>query len=221
MPSTLKTKLRSLLLDSFIWDIRQKKIDTAELEAWEAAGRPVPPPAIAKRFLLADYGATFGIRTLVETGTFLGGTMYALKDKFDTLYSIELSPTLAANAIKRFRKSPHIHILQGDSGEVIRDLVLTLNAPALFWLDGHYSAGVTALAQKETPIVQELRTLLDHHVKDHVILIDDARLFDGTHDYPTIEELRQLFLRERPDFDFSVVNDVIRAHPRMNVPTKY
>lgn len=60
-------------------------------------------------------------------------------------------------------------------------------------------------------MLKELRTIFDHKVRDHVILIDDARLFDGTHDYPFIDELRELFATELPYYDFSVVNDVISA----------
>lgn len=88
-----------------------------------------------------------------------------------------------------------------------------VTAPCLFWLDGHYSGGGTAQAHLDTPIIQELGTIFDHPVSTHVILIDDARLFDGTHDYPTIEQLRKFFAEKRPQYHFSVVNDIIRAHP--------
>ena len=84
----------------------------------------------------------------------------------------------------------------------------------VFWLDGHYSGGFTARAALDTPVVKELGTIFSHRVKDHVILIEDARLFNGTDDYPTIEELTALVHRFRPDYEISVRHDAIRAHPR-------
>jgi hypothetical protein len=221
MLANLKSYLRHLLKDTAVWDYRQHKKDLAEVEAWKQAGRPVPPPEFVKRVTLADYGAAFGIDTLIETGTFLGGALYALKDRFKTLYSVELSTDLAVKARHRFRHYPHIHILNGDSGALLPQILSSVSGPCLFWLDGHYSGGFTALASLETPILAELRTIFDHQIKNHVMLIDDARLFDGTHDYPTIEELRVLTAQERPDYDFSVVNDIIRIHPRANVKTTY
>jgi hypothetical protein len=221
MLATVKAHVRDILMDSYLWNLRETIKEKREVAEWEKAGKPAPPPAVVKRQNLAAFGAAFGISTLVETGTFMGGTMYALKDQFKTLYSIELSPELVRRARRRFSAFPQINILEGDSGEVLGRLIPKFTEPALFWLDGHYSGGITALAQIETPIVKELRTILEHPVKNHVILIDDARLFDGTHDYPTIDELRQLIATERPDYDFAVVCDVIRMHPRRIVNTPY
>ena len=151
----------------------------------------------------------------------MGGTVYALKDRFKTIYSIELSDSLMEKARHRFRGYPHINILHGDSGELLPELLSDIRTQCLFWLDGHYSAGVTARASVDTPIVNELMTIFDHKIKNHVILIDDARLFNGTEDYPTIEELRELFAKKRPDYQFSVVNDVIRAHPDKKAEIEY
>jgi hypothetical protein len=77
-------------------------------------------------------------------------------------------------------------------------------------LDGHYSAGNTALGDRETPVSAEVAAILNHPVKGHVVLIDDARNFDGTHDYPTLTALRDYVHRVLPNADFSVENDIIR-----------
>ena len=139
--------------------------------------------------------------------------MHTLKDSFRALYTIELSPELAILARRRFRQSPHIHILNGDSGQLLTTLLQTITVPCLFWLDGHYSGGVTAQATLDTPILAELQTIFAHPIKTHVILIDDARLFNGTADYPTLDQLKALFAEHRPDYVVTVHNDSIRAHP--------
>ena len=47
-------------------------------------------------------------------------------------------------------------IVQGDSGKVLSEILLEINEPAIFWLDGHYTAGITARGVKECPIFEEL-----------------------------------------------------------------
>ena len=86
--------------------------------------------------------------------------------------------------------------MQGDSGNVLNQLVPELNSAALFWLDGHYSGGQTAKGEKECPIYEELKSILASSL-EHIVLIDDARLFIGQHDYPTIEELKDFVIYKK------------------------
>ena len=57
-------------------------------------------------------------------------------------------------------------------------------------------------------------TILRHEVKHHVILVDDARCFNGTKGYPTIDELKALITQNGPSYDLSIANDVIQIRPR-------
>ena len=113
----------------------------------------------------------------------------AQRNHFEKIYSIELSEKLFNRAKKRFKDYSHITILHGDSGIVLNKLIPEIDKPALFWLDGHYSGGITAKGEKECPVPEELKTILKSSLP-HIILIDDARLFNGTHDYPTIEQIK-------------------------------
>jgi hypothetical protein len=88
-------------------------------------------------------------------------------------------------------------------------VIAGLNEPALFWLDGHYSGGVTEKADIETPIMKELEYIFTHPVKNHLILIDDARLFIGKRDYPTLEVVRDLTAKHMKDFSFTVQDDIL------------
>jgi hypothetical protein len=88
-----------------------------------------------------------------------------------------------------------------------------LDQPALFWLDGHYSSGETAKGDKDTPIYEELKHILNFPGQGHVIVIDDARCFGNAPDYPDIEELSG-FVRSRwPEVNIVVQDDSIRITP--------
>jgi hypothetical protein len=178
-------------------------------DQWRKDKNYVPPPHIAKQEMILKYASRFNISVFVETGTYMAYMIDAMKGRFKELYSIELSKTLYERAINKFADYSHIHFLNGDSGAELPKLLATLNRPCLFWLDGHYSGGVTAKADLETPIIMELGTILEHPIKEHVVLIDDARLFNGTNDYPTIDQLR-IYLKKFPsDFLFGIEQDII------------
>jgi len=46
-----------------------------------------------------------------------------------------------------------------------------------------------------------------------VVLIDDARLFDGTDDYPTMSELMHVLQKNFPNHRCEVEGDIIRVLP--------
>jgi hypothetical protein len=221
MTTALKEQIRDLLTDSFVGTFLQHANDSREMALWQKAGRPAPPPHLVKQSILSAYASTFGTVTLIETGTFLGHMVYAMRNRFESIISVELGPDLARRAQRRFRDYPHIQILQGDSGEVLPRLLSNISRPSLFWLDGHYSAGITAQGNSDTPVMIEVEAILEHKITGHVILIDDARCFNGTQDYPTLDELRELFVRARPGYEFSVLNDVIRIHPKTSVESEF
>ena len=80
-------------------------------------------------------------------------------------------------------------------------------------MDAHYSGGITAKGKLDTPILEELHQILNHHVAGHVILIDDARFFVGRGGYPTLEEIRDLVTLLRPRSMFEIRDDIIRITP--------
>ncbi|MEO6419409.1 MAG: hypothetical protein ABIP39_08395, partial [Polyangiaceae bacterium] len=106
-------------------------------------GRPVPPPHAAKEEIIRDAAKASGIRSFVETGTYLGDMVNRMEKDFDEIVSIEVAPTLHARATARFRRKSHVRILLGDSAKVLADLLEGLSVKTLFWLDGHFSGGVT------------------------------------------------------------------------------
>ncbi len=62
----------------------------------------------------------------------------------------------------------------------------------------------------ETPVVQELLGILRHCVDGCVVLVDDARDFNGERDYPTLVEIKQLIGEHRLGWEVEVKGDIIR-----------
>ena len=188
-----------------------------QLDEWEKNDRPSPPPHIVKQMAIEEYQKKFNTKILVETGTYLGDMVEAQRNRFKKIYSVELSKKLFQRAVKRFNPYSHINIINGDSGIVLNKILPEIDTPALFWLDGHYSEGITAKGTKECPVAEELEAILKSELP-HIILIDDARLFNGTHDYPTIDEIRQLYKKSNWHYTLTIKDDIIRLTPDIKDP---
>jgi hypothetical protein len=185
---------------------------------WYMSGQRLPVPHWVKQQTIAALAREYGADVLVESGTLHGDMPYAMRNHFRTIFSIELSNELHAIAAQRLRGYPHIHLLHGDSGQVLAEWVPRLNGRAVFWLDGHYSGGITAKGALETPIVQELTAVLmansNRPNNEHLILIDDARCFDGTNNYPTFSHLEDLVRRFSDFYRIRVVaKDIVSVVP--------
>jgi hypothetical protein len=201
---------KRLLRRTFLFDIYDRFRQRRELHRWTESGKPSPPPHAIKQLAIRTYAKRHHLRTLVETGTYLGQMVSAVRKDFDRIYTIELDETLHRSAAHKFRRYSHISVLQGDSGEVLGRVLRDIRQPSLFWLDGHYSGGVTGRGALQTPVLQELKSIFSHPVDGHVILIDDARCFNGTDDYPTLDFLRQVVADQPRRRSFEVADDIIR-----------
>ena len=190
-----------------------KKYDIEQLKKWEANGRQGPPPHLIKEKVLKEFATKYNLKVLVETGTFYGDMVAAMKKHFDKIYSIELDPYLFKVSKKRFKPESHIEIIQGDSSEKLKEVVKKINQPTLFWLDGHSSGGETARGTKDTPIYEELETIFESKDLGHVIIIDDARCFGGDPAYPTIDILKKFIYDKRKNVGINVEYDSIRIIP--------
>ena len=180
------------------------------------------PDYAVKRKTIIDLSKQYQCtEVFIETGTYMGDTVEYLKNDFKRLFSIELNEDLAAKAAKRFSNESKIKIVQGDSATQLASILSSINSPVSFWLDGHYSSEfqlgneyiVTGKGEKDTPIMEELLQIAQNPGKNHVILIDDARLFNGNDDYPTKHQVREFVKLKMPGHKLSIKNDIIRILP--------
>lgn len=153
------------------------------------------------------------VRHFVETGTADGATCEYLRQDFDHLYTIEIVPSLHEFSKKRLQDYSNIELLLGDSTSILPPLLARINAPCFFWLDGHFCGSREARGLKDTPVEDELQIILATKIP-HIIIIDDARLFGRDPAYPTIERIRELVTGQDIEYDFSYVDDMMRAIPK-------
>lgn len=186
-----------------------------QLVIWLARRRPSPPPPVIKQRAIRRTAKAYSTSTLIETGTHRGDTVAACLRSFRRIISVELGAKLAKEARQRFAAYPHVTIMQGDSGEVLTEILSNLDEKSLFWLDAHYSGGDTASGQEEAPVLRELRAIFQHRILEHVILIDDAREFGGNPAYPTIDAIAESVAKTAPHFRVEVRHDIIRLYPEI------
>ena len=165
-----------------------------------------------KRDYLAYWQKTTGYKVFVETGTNEGRTTRQMANIFEKCYTVELDPSLHARALQRFADVRNISALLGDSSTLLPSILEHVHEPAVFWLDAHSSGGDTARGTEDTPIARELALVFAHPLKNHVILIDDARTFCGVFGYPSIRKLHK-FVREKSPYYLHINHDIIVIHP--------
>lgn len=158
----------------------------------------------------------------VETGSGGGeGIQRAISAGFQKIISIELSEKYFNICKKKFESNENVEIVLGDSSIVLSSIILSINQPITFWLDGHHSCGDTALGKYWSPLMIELEQIGNHSSKNHTILIDDLRCWNVNN--PVIrfgeKEIKESILKINEKYTFvyedgHVPNDILVARVR-------
>lgn len=214
MIAILKQALkRTLIFDLVVW-FRRRSGSLDEIKAQSRSNAYHYSPV---HDMIKAIAAENSIKVFFETGTYLGNTVFGVKDVFEEVYSVELSRDLTELARERFASDVHVHIINEDSSTALETFVKKLQRPTLFWLDAHYSAGVTAKGKVQTPVKDELRAILSHPLKHHYILIDDVKDFNGQNDYPTVAEVLEMVKEFGVDaYGARVQGDVFLVYPLLS-----
>jgi len=201
-------QLLNKILNIFGFNVKIEKI------APKSKSAGTPSSTINKHNLIKRISSENDIKIIVETGTYLGAMIWNVKDHFSKIYTIELAPELAQNAREKFEIFKHVQVIEGDSGLKLAEVVKELYGDSIFWLDGHYSGGITARGDMDAPISNELTTIIDdiHLGRNHIILIDDARLFTEPTKYTgyiKYEDLIKWVKKSLPNYGVKIEEDVI------------
>lgn len=166
----------------------------------------------------------FDIDTFIETGTYLGDTCKVASTIFNQVHSIELDIQLYLNALNLFKNNNNVHIHHGNSKDVLPNILNKLHNKILFFLDAHWSEGITAKGPEITPILPELKIIKESKINDAVILVDDIRYFqeneiiqkeynksESIFGYPTLDSLKQHILDINKDYEIVIFGDILLA----------
>ena len=168
--------------------------------------------------LAAHLRQRFDLRIFVETGTAHGITTWNCAPDFERLHTVELDLRSYLHAKRKLAPRENVRCYYGKSPNVLPLILPQIDAPAMFWLDAHWSGGGTIRMDIECPLLDELRVIGGLRGSD-VVLIDDARLFTNpppaphkAEEWPTLAEIMQV-LNQWPNAHTTLIDDVIVVAP--------
>jgi hypothetical protein len=180
---------------------------------WILQGKSIPINHVVKRKQVLKIAKRYNCEIFVETGTFYGQMVEAVRKSFSSVLSVELSETLYKYNKKKFLNCSNVQLFWGDSQVCMGEMLSRVSGRTIFWLDGHYSGPGTARGTIDCPLLAELNAICKHNRNDHCILIDDARFFNGSNGYPNFVEVKRNLLEINPDYQIFINNDCIIALP--------
>lgn len=125
---------------------------------------------------LQDIEGLEDYKCFVETGTYVGETVKNIHSIFTEVHTVELNAFFLYQA-KQLNAGNNVKIYFGDSVGFLEKLCPTLTENTIFYLDAHYSGGLTAKWIEDCPLLSELQQIKNNFNKKAVIIIDDVNLF--------------------------------------------
>jgi hypothetical protein len=151
------------------------------------------PKFLRKNLLAARIGRLYEKNFFIETGTYVGVSLYKISSLFKELWSIEADPILFKAASELFRtkgiKNVKIHL--GDSKDFLKKIPSELGNNGIFFLDAHYSQGITSRRFGVCPVIQEI-TIIIESSPEAVIVVDDIRTMNGKRGYPHLIKILEV-----------------------------
>lgn len=209
----IKRLIKRLIPPILLFKYQINKSRKINYDNWVNAGKPIPAPDNIKYTILDMYRRKYNATILIETGTYLGGMIRTHADNFQEIHTVELMEKYYLTAKDDFRNKKNITCHFGESVDMLKKIVPTLNGKIIYWLDAHYSVDVFARGISDCPALQELDIIFTNEA-DPIILIDDARDFTGIGDYPTVNSVEQFIQFKRPNYIVEVIDDIIVAIPK-------
>lgn len=130
----------------------------------------------APRALITKLRDLFGVKLFVEAGTYNGETARWAATEFEQVVTIENSQILYDQTSFKYNHLKNVQFIAGDTRKCLEEIVPSLEEITIFWLDSHWCGGDSYGESDQCPLLEELE-ILNESSLNHIVLIDDARLF--------------------------------------------
>lgn len=178
---------------------------------WVRQGYASPYPHYMKQATILRHAIPGSL--FIETGTYKGATSRYFRNRGFSVATVEVSQSLYETYSPYLRKLG-IDTRLGDSADVVPQLLHEhVGSPSLtFFLDGHYSSGITSKGDQPVPIVREFQAISTfakmNPEKTLSVIVDDVRLFmpGGDPAYPARSTL--MAFADSIDAHWSIENDL-------------
>jgi len=153
-----------------------------------------------KNFNYIDY--------FVETGCYVGGGInLALNAGYKNIWSIEASKQYYDYCVSRFKNNKEVKLFYGESQIILENIISQINSRIVFWLDAHSQWDEQKINNIQ-PLSCEVDIISRHHIKNHVIMIDDWRLFHSDIIIKKLEDINSNYNIKFIDSELSK-NDIL------------
>ena len=119
--------------------------------------------------------------TFIETGTAYGQSVDSIRPYFEKIFTVEISEKLYEWLSPQVGHWDNVQRVLGDS---LIEIPKYLNSLAkddhvFFWLDAHWSQGLSSKNHLDVPLVEECSIIDNNYQADvGLVVIDDIRLFE-------------------------------------------
>jgi hypothetical protein len=158
----------------------------------------------------------------IETGLWKGGGVDWAINHFDTVHSIEFYKPFYDLGVEKYKDNSKVKLHFGDSRIKLPEILDSLNESCFIFLDAH---GDIKDFPTGNPLYQELKSLKDNSVKNHIILIDDIRrmgdMSDPCWSKIDINELKKLLKDINEEYMIFEFKDTLIACLEEDINTRW
>jgi hypothetical protein len=110
--------------------------------------------------LVIDYG----IKSIVETGTWMGGTCRSFAGMVENVYTIEVNPDFYRQARTILSPLPNVKQFLGRANRMLPAILPMVQGPTLYYLDAHWHGS--------HPLPEELEAVIAHDPSPVIVMHD-------------------------------------------------
>lgn len=138
-------------------------------------------PGVLKSKRIADFFNLDDCKIFIETGTYIGdGVQWAIDtNKFEHIYSVELSKLSYDMSYNRFKDTKNVTLFHGNTLSFLDDLLPTIDSDkkTVIYLDAHQSNNqlTTYISAYPVPLLQESEKIIAKfsNLDNLLVIIDD------------------------------------------------